>query len=95
MAGERGLQCGGRGFGIANFAHHDRLGILSQNRAKALREPKPARPIERHLRRFGERLLDGILERLAAGSGARGADPGPQRGGLERSGSFDNVLGRR
>jgi hypothetical protein len=40
-------------------------------------------------------VLDGILERLAADAPKAAAAPGGGRRGMERSDSFDNVLGRR
>jgi hypothetical protein len=40
-------------------------------------------------------VLDGILERLAVGARAGGIATRASRPGMERSDSFDNVLGRR
>src|SRR5262245_7961201 len=40
MTGERGANSNFRGVHITNFSHHDRIGILPQNRTKATGERK-------------------------------------------------------
>ena len=87
VPGERGLDRDLGGFAVADFADHDHVGILAQNRAQPRSESQPDFRIDLGLADPVDRVFDRILDRQdIALAIVEPAQRGIQRGGLARSG---------
>ncbi len=62
MAGERGLNGDLRGFFVANFADHDLVGIVTQNRTQAAGEGEALFFVDGNLRDAADLIFDGIFD---------------------------------
>ena len=62
VAGQRGLDGDLRGFGVADFADHDLVGIVAQNRTQAARERQALLLVDRNLRDAANLVLDRIFD---------------------------------
>src|SRR6476646_4730223 len=83
VAGERRLDGDLRGFRIANFSHHDLVGIVAQNGAQPAGEGQPFFFIDRDLRDAADLVLDRIFDSDdLVFVGLDLVDGGVERGGL-------------
>ena len=62
MAGESGLDSNFGGFGIANFANHDDIRVLPENRAQRIREGEADFFLGRHLVDAGNLEFDRVFD---------------------------------
>src|ERR1017187_10746987 len=63
MAGQGGLDRDFRGFAVADFADHDHVGVLAQNRTQTAGKRQLDLRIHLHLADAAELVLDRILDR--------------------------------
>ena len=70
VPGERGIDRDARGFQVANFANHDHIGRLAQDRTQGGREAQSHQIIDLHLVDAGQQVFDRVLDRddLAVGA---------------------------
>src|SRR5579883_3062915 len=87
MPGERGVDRDLGGFGVADFADHDHVGVLAQNRSQSVGESQVDFRIDLHLADAMELVLDRILDRDDVLFGRIDLlQTGVKRGRLARSG---------
>ncbi len=63
VAGERRLNRDLRGFRVADFADHDLVGVVAQDRPQAARERQPLLLVDRNLRDARELVFDRVFNR--------------------------------
>ena len=86
MARQRGLRRHVRGFGVANLAHEDHVGILTEYRAQRGRERHVAFRFHLHLRDSRQLVFHRVLDRHDVGlAGGKFLDRGIERRGLPRA----------
>ena len=61
VAGKRRLDGDLRGFVVANFAHHDLVRVVAQNRAQAARKGQALLFVHRNLGNAADLIFDGIF----------------------------------
>ena len=61
VAGKRGLDCDLSGFGVADFADHDLVGVVAQDGTQSARKREPFLLVHRNLRDSRQLVLDRIF----------------------------------
>ena len=61
VSGKRGVDGDLRGFGVADFAHHDLVGIVTQNRTQAAGKGQALLFVDRNLRNADDLVFDRVF----------------------------------